>query len=317
MGERRFLCIIVVALCSLLVLASVSLGFQPVYVMATGNMGGTYYSLGGVLAETVNQEIPGIRLAVLPSSGSGENVDLMEKGLCQFALMDSFAVMAYEGKDLYYERPQTYLRGVMPLYPEVARIIVPTKSDVHSVKDLGGKKVVVGRKGSGVLVTAQQILASSGLGTDKIVPAYLGMGEGLLALKEGTVDAVIFVGPLGGGSAMEQDALKDSRVLGLDDETIGTLLASAPYWREFSIPAGTLPNQDKAIKTVGAWTVLYCREDINDDLVYRVAKTVYQEAANISPYIPGSVTLSPGQVQEILVPLHSGAAKFFKEEGSL
>ncbi len=316
MGEKRFLCVMA-ALCSLFVWASVSWGFQPVYVMASGNMGGTYYSLGGIVAETVNQKIPGVRLAVLPSSGSGENVDLMEKGLCQFALMDSFAVMAYEGKDLYYEKPQTYLRGVMPLYPEVARILVPLKSDIQSVKDLGGKKVVVGRKGSGVLVTAQQILASSGLGTDKVVPAYLGMGEGLLALKEGSVDAVIFVGPLGGGSAMEQDALKDSRVLGVDDETRGALLASAPYWREFSIPAGTFPNQDGAIKTVGAWTVLYCREDLNDDLVYRVAKTVYQEAGNLSPYIPGSVTLSPGQVQEMLIPIHPGAARFFKEEGSL
>ncbi len=316
MGKKG-ICSFIVALFLLFVGGSMALGFQPVYVMASGNMGGTYYSLGGIVAETINQKVPGVRLAVLPSSGSGENVGLMETGLCQFGLMDSYAVMAYEGKDLYYENPQTFLRGVMPLYPEVARILVSKGSDIGSVRDLEGKKVVLGRKGSGVLVTAQQILRSSGLGSDKVLPAYLGMGEGLLALKEGSVDAVIFVGPLGGGSAMEQEALKTSKVLGLDDDARGALLSSAPYWREFSIPAGTFPDQDEAIKTVGAWTVLYCREDMNEDLVYRVAKTIYKEAENLSPYIPGSVTLSPGQVQEMLVPIHPGAAKFFKEEGTL
>ncbi|SMG28828.1 TAXI family TRAP transporter solute-binding subunit [Dethiosulfovibrio salsuginis] len=316
MGKNSLLRVFV-CLCSSLIFASMAWGFQPVYVMASGNMGGTYYSLGGIVAETVNQKVPGVRLAVLPSSGSGENVELMETGLCQFGLMDSYAVMAYEGKDLYYENPQTFLRGVMPLYPEVARVLVSKGSKISSVRDLEGKKVVLGRKGSGVLVTAQQILRFSGLGSDKVVPAYLGMGEGLLALKEGTVDAVIFVGPLGGGSAMEQEALKTSKVLGLDDAARGSLLGSAPYWREFSIPAGTFPNQDEEIKTVGAWTVLYCREDLNDDLVYRVAKTIYKEAADLSPYIPGSVTLRPGQVQEMLVPIHPGAARFFKEEGSL
>lgn len=291
--------------------------FQPVYIVGGGNMGGTYYALAGILAERVNTSLPGLRMAVQPTGGTAENIDNLEKGLNQFALTDSLAVMAYEGHDLYYERPQTYLRAVMPLYPEVARLLVPAGSSVRSLADLAGRRVAVGRKGSGVLVTARQILEASGLRSDAVHSVYLGMGEGLLALRDGTVDAVLFVGPLGGGSAMEREVLETSRVLGLDRKTIDKVLASAPYWRAFSVPAGTFPGQTKPLETVGSWTFLACRDDLSESVVHGVVRTLYEGASILGAYIPGSVTLEPDQVKELLIPLHVGAARFFKEAGVL
>ena len=291
--------------------------FQPVYIMGSSSMGGTYYQLAGIIAEAVNDKVPGVRLAVQPTGGTAENIENLEKGINQFALTDSFAVMAYEGRDLFYERPQSYLRAVVPLYPEVARILVPADSAVRSLADLAGRRVVIGRKGSGVLVTAQQILSASGLRADAIDAAYLGMGEGLLALSEGSVGAVLFVGPLGGGSAMEQEILSRVRVLGLDEATVRKVVSSAPYWREVSIPAGTFPNQTEALKTVGSWTFLACRFDVDDDIVHALTKTVYDEAPTIGAYIPGAVTIEPGQVKELLIPLHDGAERFFREAGVL
>ena len=312
---RRTFLSAAIALLSVAV-ATTALAFQPVYVMGSGNMGGTYYSLCGIIAETVNNKVPGVKMSVLPTGGTVDNVSLMGSGLCQFALMDSFAVMAYNGKDMFYEKPQTYLKGVVPLYPEVARILVPKGSAIKSVKDLTGKKVVMGRKGSGVLMTSQQILRMSGLRNDAVKPEYLGMGEGLLALKNGQVDAVIFVGPIGGGSAMEQELLSSTSVIGLDKATIKKLIASAPYWKEFTIPAGTFPNQKESLLTVGAWTVLYCREELSPELVEKVTGAIYNNISTISSYIPGSVKLSPEQTAEVLVPLHEGAARFFKKKGS-
>lgn len=300
-----------------LVTALPALAFQPVYVLGGGTIGGTYYGLGGIIAQTVNDELPGVRMAVQPTRGTRENVELMELGLNQFALTDGFVAMAYQGRDLYYERPQTYLRAVMPLYPEVARILVPAGSSVASVADLAGKRVAVGTRGSGVLITARQILRAAGIRPGEVELAYLGMGEGLLALKNGAVDAVIFVGPLGGGSAMEQELLGAMKVLGLDETVRDAVLASAPYWRQFTIPAGTFAGQGEALTTVGSWTILSCREDLDDDLVYRVARTLYENVSAISDYIPGSVTLRPDQVSELLIPLHEGAARFFEEAGVL
>ncbi len=192
--RRRWLDLRITALFALLLLlcglpVGTASAFQPVYIMGSSSMGGTYYQLAGIIAEAVNDKVPGVRLAVQPTGGTAENIDNLEKGLNQFALTDSLAVMAYEGRDLYYERPQTYLGAVMPLYPEVARLLVPAGSPVRSLSDLAGRRVAVGRKGSGVLVTARQILEASGLRSDAVHPVYLGMGEGLLALRDGTVDA--------------------------------------------------------------------------------------------------------------------------------
>ena len=297
-------------------IATSAFAFQPVYVMGSGNMGGTYYNLSGIIAETVNNKVPGVKISVLPTGGTVDNVSLMQSGLCQFALMDSFAVMAYKGKDIYYEKPQTYLKGVVPLYPEVARILVPKNSPIKSVPNLAGKRVVIGRKGSGVLMTSQQILKASGLRSNAVKPAYLGMGEGLLALKKGEVDAVIFVGPIGGGSDMEQELLASTSVIGLDKQTIKKLIASAPYWKEFTIPGGTFPNQKESLLSIGSWTVLYCREELSPELVEKVTAAVYNNIGDISSYVPGSVKLSPEQVREVLIPLHEGAARFFKKKGS-
>lgn len=314
MRFKSFLC---VSFFLVLAAALPALAFQPVYVLGGANIGGTYYGLGGIIAETVNATVPGVRMAVQPTGGTRENIELLELGLNQFALTDGFVAMAYEGRDLYYERPQTYLRAVMPLYPEVARVLVPADSAVDSLADLVGKRVAVGRKGSGLLITARQILQSAGIRSGQVELAYLGMGEGLLALKDGKVDAVIFVGPLGGGSAMEREIMDSTKVLGLDARTREGVLASAPYWRQFTIPAGTFTGQDEALETVGSWTILSCREDLDDNLVYRVAQTLYENASAISTYIPGSVTLEPHQVSELLIPLHDGAERFFKEAGVL
>ncbi len=313
---RRKSCLVLSVLL-LLAAALPASAFQPVYVMGGGTIGGTYYGLGGVIAQTVNMELPGVRMAVQPTSGTRENVELMELGLNQFALTDGFVAMAYQGRDLYYERAQTYLRAVMPLYPEVARILVPSDSDVHSVADLAGRRIAVGARGSGVLITARQILGAAGLRPGEADLAYLGMGEGLLALQSGDVDAVIFVGPLGGGSAMEREVLSSVKVLGLGEDVRRAVLDSAPYWREFEIPAGTFRDQDEVLRTVGSWTILSCREDLDDDLVYRVARLLYENVSDIAEYIPGSVTLRPDQVSELLIPLHDGAEKFFKEAGEL
>lgn len=309
---RSFFC---VPFLFVLMAALPAMAFQPVYVLGGGNMGGTYYGLGGVIAETVNERVPGIRMAVQPTGGTRDNIELLEQGLNQFALTDGFVAMAYEGRDLFYERPQTYLRAVMPLYPEVARVLVPAGSAVTGLADLAGKRVAVGRRGSGVLVTARQILLAAGIRSGDVELAYLGMGEGLLALKKDEVDAVVFVGPLGGGSAMEQEIMGSLTVLGLDAKTRKGVLDSAPYWREFKIPAGTFAGQDKVLETVGSWTILSCREDLDDDLVYRVTQTLYENASSISDYIPGSVKLEPNQVRELLIPLHDGAERFYKEAG--
>lgn len=313
----RFKPLAYVSFVFVLMAALPAMAFQPVYVLGGANIGGTYYGLGGIIAETVNETVPGVRIAVQPTGGTRDNIELLEQGLNQFALTDGFVAMAYQGRDLYYERPQTYLRAVVPLYPEVARILVPAGSPVDSLGDLAGRRVAVGRKGSGLLITARQILRSAGLRPGAVKLAYLGMGEGLLALRDGKVDAVIFVGPLGGGSAMEQEILGTTKVLGLDAGTREGVLASAPYWRQFTIPAGTFSGQDEALKTVGSWTILSCREDLDDDLVYRVARSIYENASTISGYIPGSVSLEPNQVSELLIPLHDGAERFFKEAGVL
>ncbi|HHY92270.1 MAG TPA: TAXI family TRAP transporter solute-binding subunit, partial [Firmicutes bacterium] len=154
-------------------------------ILATGGTAGTYYPLGGALAQIWNSKIQGYNVTAQATGASVENLKLLDKKEVELALtQNDIAEYAAKGIEAFKDKPLTSARGVATLYPEVIQIIVPADSPIQSIKDLKGHKVSVGAPGSGNEANARQILETFGLTYKDIEPFYLSYAESADQFKD-------------------------------------------------------------------------------------------------------------------------------------
>ena len=118
----------------------------------TGGESGTYYAVGGVIAQDVtnNQKI---KVTSLSGAGSKANVIALEDKEAQLGFCQSDVLSyAYEGKNLFDTAVKDF-SIVGALYDETVQIVTcdPT---IKTVADLKGKNVSIGAAGSGVYFNA-------------------------------------------------------------------------------------------------------------------------------------------------------------------
>ena len=86
--------------------------------IGTASTGGSWYPLGGGVANVINTYVKGYYASAHPSGASIENVRAVMKGHDALALsMPDAALYAYQGKDTFEGNPQTGLRGLFSTYP--------------------------------------------------------------------------------------------------------------------------------------------------------------------------------------------------------
>ena len=162
--------------------------------IATGGTAGTYYPLGGALAEILNQNIKGMNASAQSTGASVANVNMLKDGSVDIAfIQNDIAYYAANGKEMFKDNKVDSLRGLAALYPETIQFVTTQDKGIKTIADLKGKKVAVGASGSGAEANARQILEAYGITYNDIDVQYLSFGEAVDALKDGNVDAGVVV----------------------------------------------------------------------------------------------------------------------------
>ena len=167
---------------------------QQFFRIGTGGTAGTYYPVGGMIANAVSQ--PGKIIATAQASnGSLANVNAVAGGAMEAGFSQSdVATWAYTGTGAFEGKPKvTDLRLIATLYPEDIHLVVKKGSGIKSVADLKGKRVALDEPGSGTLVDAHMVLAAYGLKESDIKPDYIKPNQAGDKLKDGSLDAFFFV----------------------------------------------------------------------------------------------------------------------------
>lgn len=158
--------------------------------IATGGTSGTYFPLGGALADILNKNIPGTNASAQSTGASVANVNLLSQGKVEIAfIQNDIAYYAANGTEMFKGKQVAGLQGLATLYPETVQIVTLKKSGIKSVADFKGKRIAVGAAGSGTEANARQIMEAYGIKYDDIKVQYLSFGEAASALKDGNVDA--------------------------------------------------------------------------------------------------------------------------------
>lgn len=280
--------------------------------IATGGRYGPYFTIASALAEVYSSQL-NLNATVQTTGGSVENLRLLEQRKVELAfVMSDSAFFAYEGSGVFQEKHRD-LRAISGLYSNYVQIITLKNSEIHSVKDLSGKRVGVGAPNSGVEVNAKMILKGHGLSVDDYNPYYLSYNEAMEQLKIGEIDAAFVTSGLPNAPVAELSKVKAISVVPIHLNEMAEEDQLSTYFKAANIPANTYGNEEP-IPTIGIQNLLLVRKDLAEDTVYKLTSTFYDKlsqlqkahgAMNQVSSIPSTLVLP--------IPLHDGAKRYYEE----
>jgi len=284
--------------------------------IATGGTGGTYYPLGGAMAKIFNENIPGVNANAEATGASIANIQLIEDGDAQLALIQNdISYYAYEGIEMYSDKgKQERIRGMACVYPETIQIVAHGKSGINSIEDMVGKKIAVGDVGSGTEANARQILEAHGITYDDITVDYLSFAEAADNLRDGHIDAAFITAGFPTSAITEIALTSDVKLVPIADDKVEAIKAKYPYYTDVVIPAGTYNNQDEDVKTVAVMAMLVVPEDLDEELVYNMTKALFENLDDLKAAHDrgGDLSLETA-LNGMSLPVHPGAQRYYDE----
>lgn len=280
--------------------------------IATGGTGGTYYPLGGSFANLI-KDATGIESNAVTSGASAENMALIKKEEAEVAFTQTdIATYATEGTNMFKEKVDN-LKGLGTLYPETIQIVTTKKSGIKSVEDLKGKTVSVGESGSGTLANAEQILEAYGMNLDDVKARNLSFDDSTTGIQDGTIDAAFITAGTPTGAVEGLAATEKVVIVPLEDDKIDALIEKYPYYAKETIKKGTY-DAKRDVNTVAVQAMLVVRSDLSDDLVYEMAKSIYENTDKVG-HAKGKQISVENALNGMAIDIHPGAKKYFDEKG--
>ena len=304
-----------------LTLAVTAAQAQQFFRIGTGGTAGTYYPVGGMVANVISQ--PGkISATAQASAGSVANVNAVASGAAESGFSQAdVATWAYTATGVWQGRPAVSgLRLIANLYPESVHIVARKGSGIRSVADLKGKRVALDEPGSGTLINARSILAAYGLKDADLRAEYIKPNQAGDKLKDGALDAFFFTGGAPAGAIAElASGGAGIELVPIDGPQADAIRKASGFFAPDVIPADTYKGLP-AVRTlsVGAQWVTSDKADAN--LVYEIVKRLYSadgQKAMGAGHAKGKFITKENAVEGAGIPFHPGAERFYKEVGVL
>ena len=296
------------------------------YVLNTASTGGTYHPVGTAIATLTKVKLlpkQKFSLTAVNSAGSGANVQALGAGTADFAILQGlYGSYAATGTGPISE-PQKNLRSVTMLWQNVEQFLVAnekvksgTVSDLMSLK---GQSAGMGKQNSGTLGSNKVLLSGLGIdiGSDYDL-VYAGYGPTADALANGQIVAAgIPSGPPTGAITKLMAANSGKfTILDVTSAEAKKMDGGRLLWTPYVIKAGTYPGQDKEINTIAQPNFLGVNASVDENHVYLLTKTMYENLPFLQAIHPATKVMAVEKAMAGLpVPLHPGAAKYYKEMG--
>ncbi|ERS91187.1 TAXI family TRAP transporter solute-binding subunit [Halomonas sp. PBN3] len=302
---------------SLIATAPLAVAQQQLSV-ATGGTGGTYYPLGGGLAEMIGKHIEGYEAVAEVTGASVENMGLVWRGDSDLALALADTVhQAYTGTGDFEGRQLENIRALASVYPNAVQIVTLADSGIESLSDLEGKVVSVGAPGSGTELNARALLEANGITYDDIDPRRLNFNETADAIRDGDIDAGFWsVGPPT-SSIMNLATTRDIRLIGLSDEEVANAREAVPVFAPYELRAGLYEGMEEGVQSIGIPNVLAVSSEMDEELAYQITKMLFERTDELIEVHPAANdTTVEFSVNSTPIAFHPGALRYYEEVGA-
>jgi TRAP transporter TAXI family solute receptor len=282
--------------------------------IATASVGGSYYPIGNALAQTLSKNLPGVLVTAENSSGSAQNIRMMDAGQVHFGLSNAAitypAVRGLEG----FEKPFP-MKVVISLNASINIMVALKSSGIRTWADLKGKRIVIGPAGAGWDYFAKPIFAAHGVNYEDIRPVYEAQAAAMELLTDGIVDAVFVCGSVPHATILSASATHELEYLEFDEASLDKVTAEYPFIKKLTIPAQTYKGMDGEFLAVDSGaTQLLVHENADPDYIYLIAKTIYENRSTVAEMHPAGKEITPERAAiDIGIDYHEGSLRYFNE----
>lgn len=279
----------------------------------TGGTTGTYYPLGGMFAQLIEEET-GISTTAESSQASAANMTALKDEKAEIAFVQTdIAYYAANGELMFEGDKIDMVSAIGALYPETVQLVTTAKSGIKTFDDLKGKKVSVGAPGSGTFANAEQLLEIHGLTMDDIDPQNLDFGESQESLQSGQIDAAFITAGAPTAAVETLNATTEVVIVPVEEAKADELIEKYPYYAKDVVPKGTY-GLEADVPTVSVGAMLVVQNNIPDDVVYDITKAIYDNASSLT-HPKGKFIKPETGLDGIGIPIHPGAKRYFDEKG--
>lgn len=284
--------------------------------IGTGGTAGTYYPLGGAMAEILNKNVAGMNASAQSTGATVANINMLKEGSIDMAIVQNdITYYAANGTEMFKDKKMDNLRAIAALYPETVQVVTLEKTGITSINDFKGKRIAVGAAGSGAEANARQILEAYGITYNDIDAQYLSFGEAASALKDGNVDAAFLTA--GYPTAAVQDIASQNKVklVPIDADKADALVEKYPFYTKVSVPANVYAGLDVETPTVAVKAILVVTDKIDEKYGYDITKAIFTNLDRLqASHAVGKMITKESAVEGLPIELNSGAEKFFNEK---
>ena len=287
--------------------------------IATGGTGGVYYPLGGALAKILNENIRNMEASARVTGASVANANLLATvggdGVEVAFMQNDIAYYSFHGLEMFKDRKNDQIRGVATLYPEVIQLIATEASGIRSVRDLVGKRVAVGAAGSGTEANARQVLGAFGVQYTALAKVeYLPFSDATAQIRDGHLDAAFVTAGTPTAAVTELANSIAITLVSLTGPEIDALRTAHPFYIKHTIPAATYRGLTAPVETVAVRAMIVVKGSLTERQVYDLTKALFDNLDDFGAAHVRGRDLSLATAQEAMpIPLHPGAARFFRE----
>lgn len=304
--------------------------------IGTGGAGGTYFPIGGLIAQAISNPpgsgkscdqggscgVPGLVAIAQSTNASAHNVTAVNAGQMEAGLTGAATLFfAYHGTGKFKGKAKPKLRVIAKLYPEDMHLIMKKGMKLGSLADLKGKRVGIAQAGSGTQIAVELILGKNGVNRGNIDEAELNNAQSAERIADGHLDAYFYVAGTPVAAMIQLDNTKGMEVYSFSDAEIAATNKILPYYNRSKIPAGTYSGVKYDVNTVAVNGILVTSADQDEQLIYDITKALWNKTTRKlldTGHAKGKVirreTALDG-VKALKVPLHPGAARYYKEAG--
>lgn len=289
--------------------------------IATGGTGGTYYPLGGMLAQVLsnNATVGGRKLAATAETGNASvaNAKLLGRGEIESAFVAADILdAAYRGVNQFKDGALKNLRALGALYPETVQLVVRADSGVTKFADLKGKSISSGSPGSGQWQLLGDLLEVHGMKREDVKEDFSSFAQSVDKIKDGNLVASLITAGVPTASVVDLANATAIRIVPLAGAEIEALKKRQPYYASVTLDADTYKGQSAPVETLAVMAIWATHAAVPEEIAYAVTKAAYENTETLAKvHVQGRNIRPETALRSVSIPLHPGAERYYREKG--
>lgn len=298
--------------------------------IGTGTSSGTYFLIGGLLANAISNPegsrpcdkggscgVAGLVAVAQSTEGSMENINLLTQGQLESAIVQAdLAYYAFYGLGPFQKKgPSPHLRVISRLYADVIHGVVRDKSSLRTLKDIKGRTIGMGEAFSGTAASLPVLLPYYGVSLKSFDRVFLKMDRAAESLEKGTLDGFFLVGGAPLAAISDLGARVPLRLLAMPFQKG----MDPTFYQPATIPQNTYPETN-AVKTLAIPALWVVTDTQKASGVYAMTASLWHpttQAFLANGHHQGKSVILRRALEGVGIPLHAGAEQYYREKGLL